>query len=282
MRYFKGKIPVLFRGDSTLLDEKPGVKRILRRIFLRWVYSKVDYALYVGKNNHDYFYKHGLRENQLYFVPHAVDNGRFNGLDTYEHEAKQWRSELGLGDDGLVVLFAGKLEPKKDPDFMLRLAKNLPDPRLKLVIVGNGKLEDELKMKGSQDKRITFLDFQNQQKMPLVYRLGNIFVLPSVGPGETWGLAVNEAMACKLPVIVSAKCGCAPDLVEEKITGWVFEPGEKGDLKIKELLQKILDDRAILDFMGDQAWQKLQPYSYPIAIEKIKQLLENIRLTGKK
>ena len=65
MRYFKGKIPVCFKGDSTLLDEKPGLKRKLRRIFLRWVYSKVDYALYVGKNNHDYFRIHGLRENQL-------------------------------------------------------------------------------------------------------------------------------------------------------------------------------------------------------------------------
>jgi glycosyltransferase involved in cell wall biosynthesis len=273
MRHFKGRIPVLFKGDSTLLDEKPGVKKVLRRIFLRWVYSKVDYALYVGKNSHDYFYKHGLKENQLWFVPHAVDNKRFNGPDNYESEAKQWRRELGIGDGDLVVLFAGKLEPKKDPDFMLRLAKNLPDPRLKLIIVGNGKSEEELKMKGSKDKRIIFLDFQNQQKMPLVYRLADIFVLPSKGPGETWGLAVNEAMACKRPVIVSSKCGCAPDLVEENLTGWVFEPGEHGDQKIKDLLNRILDKRSLLDSMGDQAWQKLQPYSYPVAIENIKQLL---------
>jgi glycosyltransferase involved in cell wall biosynthesis len=282
MRYFKGRVPVLFKGDSTLLDEKPGLKKILRRIFLRWVYSKVDYALYVGKNNHDYFYKHGLRENQLYFLPHAVDNKRFNGPDNYEFDAKQWRRELGIGDGDLVVLFAGKLEPKKDPDFMLRLAKNLPDPRLKMIIVGNGKSEDELKMKGSKDNRIIFLDFQNQQKMPLVYRLADIFVLPSRGPGETWGLAVNEAMACKRPVIVSSKCGCVPDLVEENITGWVFEPGEEGDQKIKDLLNRILDKRSLLDSMGDQAWQKLQPYSYPKAIEKIKQLLENINLAENK
>jgi glycosyltransferase involved in cell wall biosynthesis len=282
MRHFKGRIPVLFKGDSTMLDEKPGVKRLLRRIFLKWVYSKVDYALYVGKNNHDYFYKHGLRENQLYFVPHAVDNERFNGPDSYESEAKQWRRELGIGEDDLVALFAGKLEPKKDPDFMLRLAKNLPDLRLKLIIVGNGKSEEELKIKGSKDKRIIFLEFQNQQKMPLVYRLADIFVLPSRGPGETWGLAVNEAMACKRPVIVSAKCGCAPDLVEENLTGWIFEPGEHGDQKIKDLLNRILDKRSLLDSMGDQAWQKLQPYSYPVAIEKIKQLLENINLAENK
>jgi len=275
MRHFKGRIPVLFKGDSTLLDEKPGVKRLLRRIFLKWVYSKVDYALYVGTNNHDYFYKHGLKEDQLRFVPHAVDNKRFNGPDNFESEARQWRRELGIGEGNLVLLFAGKLESKKDPDFMLRLAKNIPDPRLKLIIVGNGKLEEELKMKASDDKRIIFMDFQNQQKMPIVYRLADIFVLPSTGPGETWGLAVNEAMACKIPVLVSAKCGCAPDLVEENITGWVFEPGEKGDLKIKKLLQRILDDQLILDPMGAQAWLKLQPYSYPVAIEKIKMVLSD-------
>ena len=124
MRYFKGKIPVLFRGDSTLLDEKPGLKRKLRRIFLRWVYSKVDYALYVGKNNHDYFRIHGLREDQLVWVPHAIDNERFKGNGSYDAEAGSWRKDLGITASDLVLLFAGKLEPKKDPDFMLRLAND--------------------------------------------------------------------------------------------------------------------------------------------------------------
>jgi glycosyltransferase involved in cell wall biosynthesis len=282
MRYFKGRMPVLFKGDSTLLDEQPGMKRLLRTIFLTWVYSKVDYALYVGKNSLDYFRKHGLKENQLVFVPHAVDNDRFNGPGNFESEARQWRRELGISDDDLVVLFAGKLEPKKDPDFMLRLAAKLPDPKLKMVIVGNGKLEEELKMKAPGDKRIIFLPFQNQQKMPLVYRLGDIFVLPSRGPGETWGLAVNEAMACKRPVIVSSKCGCTPDLVEEGITGWVFEPGEKGDERISNTLQKILENRSILEPMKEKSWQKVQDYSYPIVVERINDLLKNIRLSTNK
>jgi glycosyltransferase involved in cell wall biosynthesis len=88
-------------------------------------------------------------------------------------------------------------------------------------------------------------------------------------------------MACKIPVIVSAKCGCAPDLVEENSTGWVFEPGEGGDEKIKELLNNIMDNRSVLDSMGEQAWEKLQSYSYPVAIEKIKQLLNNISVAVK-
>jgi glycosyltransferase involved in cell wall biosynthesis len=276
MRYFKGKIPVLFRGDSTLLGEKPGIKKILRRIFLKWVYRKVDYALYVGKNNHDYFHKHGIRKEQLFWIPQAIDNDRFYGeYEWYEREAKKWRDELGISVSDLVVLFAGKLQEQKDPEFMLRLAENIPDPRLKIIIVGNGQLEGRLKARASQDKRIIFLDFQNQQKMPVVYRLGDIFVLPSVS--ETWGLAVNEAMACKRPVIVSAKCGCAIDLIEEEATGWVFEVGNGGELKVVYILQKILNDRTVLDKMGNQAWQKIQSFSYVIAVEKIKQLLLNLQ-----
>ena len=77
MRAFKGRVPVLFRGDSTLLDEAGGLSRLKRRLFLRWVYRYSDYALYVGKNNADYFIKAGLKERQLVFGPHAIDNDRF-------------------------------------------------------------------------------------------------------------------------------------------------------------------------------------------------------------
>ena len=51
IRFFHKKLTVLFRGDSTLLDEKAGVKLILRRLFLYWVYRHIDYALYVGQKN---------------------------------------------------------------------------------------------------------------------------------------------------------------------------------------------------------------------------------------
>jgi hypothetical protein len=51
MRYFKGKVPVYFRGDSTLLDNTPGLRKSYRWLFLNWVYSFVDHAFYTGTNN---------------------------------------------------------------------------------------------------------------------------------------------------------------------------------------------------------------------------------------
>ena len=71
------------------------------------------------------------------------------------------------------------------------------------------------------------MDFQNQSEMPKVYHSCDVLVLPSQGPGETWGLAVNEAMASGKAVLVSDKCGCYPDLVQDNINGFVFKSNDQ-------------------------------------------------------
>ncbi|MFT4806094.1 MAG: hypothetical protein ACI9YE_003325, partial [Psychroserpens sp.] len=117
LRVFHGKISVWFRGDSTLLDEQLGFKTFLRRQVLRWIYSHVDKAFYVGSANKAYFLKHGLKESQLIYAPHAIDNGRFgdDSSKNYELQANEWRERLGFKDQDLVVVFAGKFESKKQP-----------------------------------------------------------------------------------------------------------------------------------------------------------------------
>ena len=235
MRHFKGKIPVYFRGDSTLLDEKPGIKTILRRLWLKFAYSYIDYAFYVGSNNKDYYLKHGLKENKLFFVPHAIDNERFFDYDgQYVDRAKKWRVKLGYTESDIVVLFVGKFEQKKDPQILIEAANKLNN--YQFLFVGNGDLEKIMKKRSKGLNNVQFLDFQNQSLMPAVYRIGNIFVLPSKGPNETWGLAVNEAMACGLPVLVSDKVGCAVDLVKNGENGYIFETNNIDDLREKILL----------------------------------------------
>ncbi|MFY7840591.1 MAG: glycosyltransferase family 4 protein [Lacibacter sp.] len=233
LRAFSGKVKLLFRGDSNLLDETQGfsAKKIVRRLFLRWVYSYVDVAVYTGRANKEYYLAHGLSEQQLKYAGHAVDNARFAAEEQmHEQAAFRLRTEMGIGAQELVFLFAGKLEPKKDPATLIRAFSAIEQTDIRLIIVGNGKLEQELKQQAQNDQRILFLDFQNQQQMPVIYRLCNVFVLPSAGPGETWGLSVNEAMACSRAVLVSNKCGCAEDLVTAA-NGMVFEAGNVDDLK---------------------------------------------------
>ncbi len=229
MRYFKGKVPVLFRGDSTLLDERRGIKTFLRRFFLTWVYRNIDKALYAGTNNKAYFKAHGVKEKQLLLAFHAIDNDRFSIPSPAQNEAvNNLRRSLSINDDHFVVLFAGKLEEKKNPFFLLDLAKKITDPDFIFLFTGNGPLEEALKAKAAGDKRIKFLPFQNQSLMPAVYALGSVFMLPSNGPGETWGLGANEAMAAGLPVVLSAKVGGAVDLIRNN--GLLFPPGKTSEV----------------------------------------------------
>ena len=96
----------------------------------------------------------------------------------------------------------------------MRTFAQLQDPSLVLVMVGSGALQGEIDaIAACNPARFRILPFQNQSRMPIVYRLGDIFVLPSAF-GESWGLAVNEALACGRPVIVSDGVGGAADLVD--------------------------------------------------------------------
>ena len=268
MRYFKNRIPVFFRGDSTLLDEEPSLKTLARRLFLRWLYRHVDVAFYVGANNKAYFHKHGLTDNQLVYAPHAVENRRFLILSREdEEEVVRWRKRLGIADRDWVVLFAGKLEEKKDPRFVLELAEKITDPQVKFLLVGNGKLETSLKAQNT-DSRILFLDFQNQSKMPLVYRLGQVFLLPSKGPWETWGLAANEAMCAGLPVILSSKVGSAPDLVGDRGTGLVFSGRDTS--AVGGYICRLHRNREEYKKVSDRARQHIGEFSF----EKIASAIE--------
>ncbi|NOZ34236.1 MAG: glycosyltransferase family 4 protein [Chlorobi bacterium] len=230
MRYFKGKIPVYFRGDSTLIDILPKFRKFARNLTLSFIYKFVDFAFYVGTNNKAYYKKFGLKENQLIFAPHAVDNDRFSDtIGEYSEKAVLWRTKLGFSNNDIVFLFVGKFEKKKNPLLLTEVAKYFL--QYKFLFVGNGKLESEMKKKAG--KNVIFIPFQNQSLMPVVYRLGDVYVLPSQGPDETWGLAVNEAMACGNAVLVSDKVGCAIDLVKNNENGFIFNSKNIDDLKEK-------------------------------------------------
>ena len=74
---------------------------------------------------------------------------------------------------------------------------------------------------------------QSYGDVPAYYALAGAFVHASTT--EQWGLVVNEAMASGLPVLVSNRCGCAPDLVQEGVNGFTFDP-----CNVEELAQLML------------------------------------------
>ena len=276
LRYFKNKIPVFFRGDSTLLDEMPGfsLKKMVRRIFLRWVYHHIDKALYTGEANKKYFLAHGVNSDKLEYAPHAIDNKRFqNNEEESINKALEWRKKLNIPVDAIILLFAGKLELKKNPQLLLEVFMELDNPTVHLVIAGNGELESQLKQQSANHSKVHFIGFQNQEQMPVVYRMADIYILPSGGPGETWGLAINEAMACARPVIVSDACGGSQDLVVQDKNGIIVQRNNKTDLK-KAIQQLMAREKKGIQAMGKNSLEHIQHFS----LESVSEVIENALL----
>ncbi len=279
LRHYSKKKMILFRGDSTLLDEQPGFRSLLRKLFLKWVYRHIDYALDVGRNNYYYFRKMGLKKNQLVLAPHAIDNKRFSAEGEKKAEqAAVLRRSLGIHAERIVFLFAGKLEEKKDVRTLLNAFKQSGlGHRAELLIVGNGPQEAELKASFNELPSVHFMDFQNQSLMPTVYRMGDVFVLPSKGPGETWGLALNEAMACSKVVLASDRCGGAPDLIDEGLNGYIFRAGDAEGLSAR-MIQMTDAGRESLNQMGHHSSKKIQSFSF----ESFCEATEHIVVTSKR
>ena len=226
--------PLLFRGDSHLLGRP--APRLLPRLLLRTLYAQFASFLYVGAANRDYFTAYGVPARKLAFAPHAVNAELFDPADAgHQAGAAELRARLGLAPGTQVVLFAGKLLPAKQPRELLRAFLAADRPGTALVFVGEGEekaaLEEEAR--SARPGSVHFLPFANQTEMPSRYLLADLFVLPSRGCYETWGLAVNEAMHLGVPALVSDRVGCQRDLVTDGETGWVFRLGAEGELALK-------------------------------------------------
>lgn len=239
-------VPVLFRGDSHLLDGTArGAVWWFKKTLLSRVFSWPAAFLCVGTANRAYYEAFGVEPERLFACPHSIDVGRLAGAaDEAEAQARAWRAELGIPEQSKVLLFAGKFETKKRPVALMEAVRELLRPGLILVMVGDGELGDEVRRIAMRDpERFRVLPFQNQSRMPVVYRLGDLFVLPSAF-GETWGLAVNEALACGRPVLVSNRVGCAADVVDGSC-GRVFAVDDWSDFA-----------RALDDLFRDPARQR--------------------------
>lgn len=265
-------IPVVVRGDSHLGTPRPQFKRLAMEFTHRWLLRQFDGFLTVGNRNREYLEHFGAKKGQIFFVPHFVDNEWFAAKAA---EANSKRSELrkiwGADEETFVALFVGKFQAVKRPLDMIRAIAHLkaqrqPGTKLRLlaVFVGAGILTNELRTEAAKlAVDVHFAGFKNQGELPTFYTSADVLVLPSVS--ETWGLVVNEAMACGLPAIVSDGVGCGPDLIENSRTGFVFPMGDIGALAVR--IAELAELKAAGHDFSPALVEKLQSYSIATAVD---------------
>jgi glycosyltransferase involved in cell wall biosynthesis len=219
-------IPVLMRGDSHALKPR---QRVVHQLH-RWLFRQVDAFLVVGRANRALYERHGIPPERLFDAPHFVDNELFAGA-AWRWRAKrdEVRAGFGIPSGATCFLYAGKFDANKRPEDLIaalgRVHRRRPDLRVHGLLVGAGERSSALQLRVREEGApVTFTGFLNQTEIPTAYVAADVIVLTSAG--ETWGLVVNEAMACGLPALVSDRVGCGPDLVETDVTGARYPFGD--------------------------------------------------------
>lgn len=224
------KIPVIMRGESNSLRQRSHKVRFLHRQLLR----QCEAFLTIGRANEEFYLGYGAAPEQFFDTSYFVENKRFVvAAENSMSERAALRSRWHIPENAVCYCYVGKLEPKKrllDLLQALGLARRKDGKPLHLLVVGTGGLMGEAQaMVESDVLPVTFAGFLNQTEIAAAYVAADCLVLPS-DFGETWGLVVNEAMACGRPAIVSDRVGCWPDLIRRGVTGEVFPFGDTAAL----------------------------------------------------
>lgn len=268
-------VPVLVRGESQLATSRSLVKRSAKQLSHRWIVRQFDALLYIGQRNREYLDHYGVRQDRLFFSPYVVDNAWFSARAAEARIADR-RMRLGIRATEKVMLFVGKLIPKKRPVDLVEALGRLRTQGLaaRLVVIGSGPLRDAVLQAAAEHRvRVDIIGFQNQTELPQWYALADLLALPSDG-GETWGLVVNEAMACGTPAVVSDAVGCGPDLVDPGKTGAVYPLGDVAGLA--DAIAGMLD-RKHDEHVQAALHAKMMRYAPATAVDGILEAVDAVR-----
>jgi glycosyltransferase involved in cell wall biosynthesis len=258
LRWAKRKrIPFLLWCESTADDDRAGhtfIESLKQKFFV-----KCDGFVVPGTSARNYVGQMAVNGKRIFTAPNAVDNDLFasRARSARINEARV-REELRL--PLRYFFFAGRLVKAKGVFELLEAYGSL-SPELRsqigLVFAGDGPLRADLERvaESIHPGVIHFAGFVQRDELASYYSLANCVVLPT--HSDTWGMVVNEAMACGLPVICSEAAGCAADLIKEN--GRIVAP--QNVFQLTRAMDEIATDAALREEMSRESRKIIQRYS---------------------
>jgi 1,2-diacylglycerol 3-alpha-glucosyltransferase len=252
-------VPFFLWSESNLQDMRRGHALVE---FLKGEFLKHCSGFVVpGRSAREYLHAHKIDDSRIFTAPNAVDNELFRkAAETATQQADHWRKELSLPKR--YILFVGRFVAEKGVFDLLSAYAKLDETirgELGLVYVGDGAARRELEERSAAitPGMVRFAGFVQRDQLATYYALAEMLILPTYS--DPWGLVVNEAMACGLPVVVSRVAGCAAELVKENWNGLLISPGDVPSLTAS--MEKIGNNPELRASMGANSAQLISDYS---------------------
>lgn len=228
------------RLDTVLWNNKLWYKQVYKYILLTTLRLFVDRFWVTGKLSCEYVEHFGVPASRITLFPYVVNNEWFRTESKVSHLFKDNRlTELNINKDQKIILCITKLIERESPIDLFQAMKLLKNEKYTLIVIGDGSQKKQLEefvIENGLKKHIRFVGYIKYKELPGWYAIADLFVHTSIN--EPWGVSVQEAMACGLPVIASNFVGAGFDLIQEKKNGFQYKNGDIFDLaqKIKKVL----------------------------------------------
>lgn len=220
-------------------------RRTLTKPLVKWLIKRCNDFISYGTRSSEYLAFLGADKNKIQPFYNTVDVNYFQGkIQMSKQKINEIKASLGINTKH-ILMFNGQLIERKGIFELLEgfrlYKKNNSD--ISLLIVGTGKEEEKIKSIIQKHKisDIYFTGFVQYEKLPKYYVISDVFILPS--HEEVWGLVINEAMACGLPVISNIAVGATADLIQHGKNGYIMQ--KCSGMEIKKAIEYIVKNNLI-------------------------------------
>ena len=207
-----------------------------------------------GRASFDYLRSLGVPADRIEVAPNAVDAHVFSAAAV----------DRG-GRDSCTFLYAGRLDPEKGLDTLLRAFESVPGT---LVLAGSGV--DEPRLRELAGERVRFAGALDRDELVPLYAEADVFVLPS--RSEPWGMVLNEAATAGLPLVATDGVGAARDLIDGN--GFVVPVDDAGALA--EAMRRLAEDRVLRTQLGARSREVAAGFTPDVWADAVARLVRRV------
>lgn len=254
--------------DGGFIREESIIKRKFKTFWL----SSASFWLGTGKLAREYMCYYGAKSENIFDYPFtSVDENDIIPSLLEPKEKKKLRESLGIFSDKVIVS-VGQFVPRKGFDILLESCKSVLDASTELLIIGGTKENLEKVTTRKIPQNVKVYPFMSKQRLFQYYLAADFFVLPT--REDVWGLVVNEAMACGLPVLTTNRCGAGLEMIKPEKNGWIIPTEDvaalsSGILKILQRSSLRNQENGAIESAHEYTFQTMANRHYEIFKEMI-------------
>jgi glycosyltransferase involved in cell wall biosynthesis len=222
-------VPYVLNAENHFREPRPRWVELVKRMVLRHVVPQAAGMLVSGTLAREHALHYGARADRVIVFPNTPDVPVFAArADAARARRDDTRAHLGIDPEEVVVLQVGRLIPVKGLDVLVHAvarARAQTAIAVRLVLAGEGPEQEVLqRLAVAEHVPLTLTGQLEGDSLIDAYVAADVFALLS--RRETWGIVVNEAMACSLPLVLSSAVGASGDLLEQEVNGFLVAPGD--------------------------------------------------------